>query len=233
MPTDAKLAALGLLVDTTAQFIGENAVEAPARIMGGARLNKSSIGAFTYVSAQSLASNARVGRYCSIGRRVEIGQGDHPKDWLTTSPFPYSDIFGLRTALTETFDTLPETVIGNDVWLGGKVSVLSGVTIGDGAIVGFGSVVTKDVPPYAIVVGTPAKVIRYRFDEALIDRLLAYKWWRFDLGTKPVAIEWQNPNAALDALEEMERRGELMVIGDRIRRLVSADQKAPLEGGAR
>ena len=88
------------------------------------------------------------------------------------------EVFGFRKGISETF--IKPCEIGNDVWIGDNVFIKSGVKIGDGAVVGAGAVVTKDVPPYAVVVGVPARVIKYRFDEKTIAELLELKWWDLD-----------------------------------------------------
>jgi len=124
-----------------------------------------------------------VGKFCSIADDLKLFlSGNHRSDWVSTYPFP---------AFTETFPeakgiegfrlTRGNIVIGNDVWIGSHVTILSGVTIGDGAVVGAGSLVAKSVPPYAIVVGNPAKIIRYRFDEKTIEMLLKIQWWNWPI----------------------------------------------------
>jgi virginiamycin A acetyltransferase len=119
-----------------------------------------------------------IGKFCSIGAGTKfiMNGGNHHTAWLTTYPFP---IFrhGWESAMPESFPNKGDTVVGNDVWFGHDALVMPGVTIGDGAIVATRAVVTRDVPPYAIVGGNPATVLRYRFDEATIARLLAVRWW--------------------------------------------------------
>jgi len=168
-------------------------LESPMTLLGtDIWRDKVAIGAFSYVCANSIVANARIGRYCSISEGVQIGMTRHPADWLTTSPISYiSDFMNFerhfadklpdwrRGLARHDYDIRPETLIGNDVWIGANVYIKDGVTIGDGAIIGAHSVVTREVPPYAIVVGNPGRILRHRFDEAMIERLLALKWWDY------------------------------------------------------
>lgn len=131
-----------------------------------------------------LYPNVNMGAYCSIGRGVQIGLAKHPINWLSTHSFQYSHMwfpnlpeYKSLSRLVDFGEDHVNTNIGADVWLGNNVLILSGVTIGTGAIVGAGAVVCGDIPPYAIAVGAPARVIKYRFNQNLIDRLLATKWW--------------------------------------------------------
>lgn len=125
-----------------------------------------------------------IGKFCAIGRGVEfiMNGANHRMGSVTTYPF---NIFGHGwEGSAPARDELPlrgDTVVGNDVWFGQDVTVLPGVHIGDGAIIGARSVVGRDVPPYAIAVGDPCRVVRMRFDQALIDRLLALRWWDRDI----------------------------------------------------
>jgi virginiamycin A acetyltransferase len=123
-----------------------------------------------------------IGRFCSLAAecRFIMNGGNHPTDLISTYPF---SIFGggWEVAAPESWPHFGDTVVGNDVWTGYGVTVMPGVSIGDGAIVATSSVVTKDVPPYAVVGGNPAKVIRYRFSETDIQRLLRIAWWNWDV----------------------------------------------------
>lgn len=125
--------------------------------------------------------NASVGRYCSIAPNVKVVAGSHPtRDWVSTSPVFFSTLLqcGVSYVDKTLFDEMPKpTNIGNDVWIGYGAVLLNGITIANGAIVAAGSVVVNDVPPYAIVGGVPAKVIRYRFNKDQIERLEKLKWW--------------------------------------------------------
>jgi len=140
------------------------------------------VGRFTYAAPDTHIQSIGtvIGSFCSIGQRVVIGHGKHPKDFLSSSPFFYFDELGFKTKEMPTYDGfwfIEPVTIGNDVWIGDGVWIRNGVTIGDGAILGARAVITKDVPPYAIVAGVPANVIGYRFDEKTIQALLDSKWW--------------------------------------------------------
>jgi acetyltransferase-like isoleucine patch superfamily enzyme len=120
-----------------------------------------------------------IGNFCSIGGMLKIFLGgNHPTDWVTTFPFGHvsKDVFdickgqGMPTSKGD-------VTIGNDVWIGDDVTIESGVVIGDGAIIAMRSLVTKSVAPYCIVGGNPAKLIRQRFDDSTVERLLQIRWW--------------------------------------------------------
>ena len=121
-----------------------------------------------------------IGRYCSIADDVCIlAGGEHHKEWVTT--YPFINRWQLHQYLDNHKGTTKGDVqIGHDVWIGHGATVLSGVSIGTGAVIGARAVVAKDVPPYAVVVGNPAKIINYRFDSEQISILLESKWWCWD-----------------------------------------------------
>lgn len=117
-----------------------------------------------------------VGRFCSFASGVTILTGfNHRTDWVST--YPFQVMVGDKMRLPYPSISKGDVVIGNDVWVGTDALILSGVTIGNGAVIGARSVVTKNVPPYAIVAGSPARVVKYRFDQQTIDALLAIAWW--------------------------------------------------------
>lgn len=122
-----------------------------------------------------------IGKFCSIacGAKFLFTSANHTLRSLSTYPFPlFFEEWGLdRAHVPQAWDNKGDITIGNDVWIGYEAIILSGVTIGDGAIIGTRAVVTQDVPPYTIVGGVPAKPIRRRFDDATIDALLALRWW--------------------------------------------------------
>lgn len=139
----------------------------------------SKVGKCTY-SAKDIEieypDNIQIGSFCSIGRNVRLGAGEHPTNYLSSSPFTYLNDLGYINKTTYKQEK-KEIVIGNDVWIGDNVFVKCGITIGDGAIIGAGAIVTRDIPAYAIAVGIPAKVIKYRFSNETIKELLRIKWW--------------------------------------------------------
>ena len=124
-----------------------------------------------------------IGKFCSIacGAKFIFTSANHTLKSLSTYPFPiFFEEWGLDSAnITEVWDKKGDIVIGNDVWIGYEAVILSGVTVGDGAIIGARAVVTKDIPPYAIVGGIPARYIRRRFDEKTVTKLMELKWWEW------------------------------------------------------
>lgn len=166
-------ASLRSYADTRSTFSDYNS------LLGSASVAISAIGRFTYVAGARI-SNARIGQFCSIGPEATIGGlGRHPTHWASTHPAFFSTHrqSGITFAESDHFDELPPVTIGNDVWIGARAVILDGVTVGDGAIVAAGAVVARDVPPYAIVGGVPARTIRYRFSQAVIDGFLRLRWW--------------------------------------------------------
>lgn len=171
----------------------------------GGRIHKSHVGYGTYIIGENgYIHDCKIGRFCSIASNCHIGLGDHALDMVSSSPLFYSAHSLLPNSfLSESIpvpeqtigDTKYKVIIGNDVWMGYNVCVKEGVTIGDGAIIGAKSLVTRDIPPYAIAVGTPAKVIKYRFTPEQIQELLEIKWWDKD-------IEWIREN--IHAFEDID-----------------------------
>lgn len=125
----------------------------------------------------------KIGKFCSIacGVKFLFNSANHTMSSLSTYPFPlFYEEWGLsKKDVMKSWDNKGNIIIGHDVWIGFEAIILAGVTIGDGAIIGARSVVTKDVPPYTIVAGVPARIVRKRFDEAVIIKLLEMKWWNW------------------------------------------------------
>lgn len=176
------------------------------------------IGAFSYTYSP-LLPGVKIGRYSSIAKGLTIPLPAHPYQAMSTSPFlydpdavPTKQYLEDNRYLYENYVPNPQKpmpVIGNDVWIGMNATIMPGVTIGDGAMVAAGSVVTKDVAPYMIVGGNPAKVIRPRFEAHVIEKLMAVRWWRYSFhyfDTMPI----DDPERFADRLLEEEQRGLLM-----------------------
>jgi acetyltransferase-like isoleucine patch superfamily enzyme len=140
-----------------------------------------SVGAYSYLSQSAQISHLSIGRFCSIGPGLKSGFGIHPTDFVSTSPVFFSTRkqCGTTFAQREHFTEYEQTKIGHDVWTGNDVYIKDGTTVGDGAILAAGAVVVRDVEPYAIVGGVPAKIIRFRFDERTIAELLRHEWWNW------------------------------------------------------
>jgi acetyltransferase-like isoleucine patch superfamily enzyme len=175
---------IGRYLDEAAQVCRHSQLTMPVLIGPETKVKRSALGRYTYVARGTRIVNAEVGAYGSIGPECLIGGlGRHPTDQVSTSPITYSarhplgDVLG-RTGEDIAFTEEAPVTIGADVWIGARAMVLDGVTVGHGAIIGANTVVTKDVPPYAIVYGSPPRVQRYRFEPEVIARLLASQWWQ-------------------------------------------------------
>jgi len=160
---------------TSSSILEDNVV-----IFNNTSIINSKVSASTYIQKNSVISNTQIGKYCSIASNVCVGSAEHPTHFISTSPIfydneqPLPEFFIDRQLNDQTNHT---TIIGNDVWVGQGVIIKSGVNIGTGAIIGAGAVVVKDVAPYSIVVGVPAKHIKWRFDDVIRSKLLKSKWW--------------------------------------------------------
>ena len=154
------------------------------RICAESAMTDVSLGDMSYVGVGSRLHRVTVGKFSCIGPEVLIGLGAHPsRRFVSVHPAFFTPELRAMTAFAihKSFEEFSEVNIGNDVWIGARAIVLDGVTIGDGAIVAAGAVVTKDVPPYAVAGGVPARIIHYRFPEEEIERLLKISWWDKDM----------------------------------------------------
>lgn len=181
-------------------------IDKKASIGNGAQIVNCNIGKYTYIYGTSVV-NADVGAFCSIAAGSAIGGGSHPTDWVSSSPVFYKGRNVLKTNFSKNeYIEFKKTTIGNDVWIGAKCFIKGGVTIGNGAVIGMGSVVTKDVPPYEIWAGNPAKCIRKRFDDETIEKLLEIKWWELsDEKLNELGDLFSDPKKLIEYLEENEK----------------------------
>lgn len=155
-----------------------------SRVFPLSRFTNSRLDDYSYLGLFAFVNNTTIGKYCSISMNFKSGLGMHPTKYLSTSPLFYSKKYALKSSFgfqnNEDFKEYENITIGNDVWIGADVLVMDGVKIGNGAIIGSKAVVVNDIPDYAVAVGVPAKVIKYRFSEEVIATLKELKWWEWD-----------------------------------------------------
>lgn len=174
----------GTTVDRKCSIDPASSLAKNCHILDNCLILNSTIKRYSYVGRNSIIQNVTIGSFCSIANDVFIGLGAHPHEHFSTSPLFYRVKNTFKKQLvTEnlSFNEYQAIVIGNDVWIGARATILDGVHISDGAVVAAGAVVTKDVPPYAIVAGVPAKIVRYRFSSKKIQNLLHLQWWCWPL----------------------------------------------------
>lgn len=173
-------------------------------IQRNALIYSSTIGRYTYTGKNLTMWHAEIGAFCSISWNVGIGGANHDYRRVTTHAFLYSPYMGLMGDEDTGYDRFEDPcIIGNDVWIGANVTVCRKVTIGDGAVIGAGSVVTHDVPPYTIVAGVPARPLKKRFDDSVIESLLDIRWWEFDDQTIRDNFQLFNSEPSEEVLEKM------------------------------
>jgi len=179
-------------------------------------INRSTFGLGSHLGVQSYVSDTVTGRFTMIGSRVSIGGFEHPLDWLSIAPFQWGQSVSSYAIDSETISRLQQnakpagkyTQIGNDVWIGNNAVIKAGIHISDGAVIGAGSVVTKDVRAYEIVAGNPARFIRHRFSEEIIRELLFLKWWSLSL-TQIKDLDFRNINTCLVQLRKIMKPDQI------------------------
>jgi acetyltransferase-like isoleucine patch superfamily enzyme len=169
-------------------------------------------GKYTGMNESCFIARGTIGAYCAIGARSSFNPFNHPTSWLSIHEFQYHakaydwiEEYRNFDRLERTADMFEAVSVGNDVWTGHHVNVMGGVRVGDGAIIAAGSVVTKDVPPYAVVAGVPAVVKRLRFPDATIERLMRVKWWELDLSDLS-GLPFRDIDRCLDLIEEIRAK---------------------------
>jgi acetyltransferase-like isoleucine patch superfamily enzyme len=190
-----------------------------SRVNGPVYMNRHSqigpdvtVGKYFGMNEHCFIARAVVGAFVAIGARSSFNPFNHPVHWLSTNEFQYhprsfdwvAEYNDFRR-LERTSDMFECVTVGNDVWTGHHVNVMPGVNVGDGAVIGAGSVVTKDVPAYAVVAGVPATVKRFRFSEKIIERLLRVRWWDLEL-SQLSGLPFRDVERCLDLLEEIRAR---------------------------
>lgn len=201
------------------------------------KLNR--IGAYSYGNAETMIYSADVGRFCSFAQRVTIGPAEHPTNRLSTHGFVFGDR-GVFSDLPEYDAFLSEesfapnherTRVGHDVWLGHGVLVRRGATIGHGAAAAAGSVVTGQIPAYALVGGAPARIIKMRFDEKTIERLLKLRWWDYQLDRSVLPdLRYSDVPRVLDQLEAAAAEGRLQPFRPPVFEIVDNEALRRIEG---
>ena len=170
------------IIDNGCCFTDDSVVGERAHLFANCIINHTSIGNYTYIGRNSLIQNTNIGNYCSISHEVICGLGRHPLDLFSTSPVFYRRNNPLYLQIVNKdieFEEYLPINIGHDVWIGARAIIMDGVNIGNGAVIAAGAVVTKDVPPYAIVGGVPAKIIKYRSEHDFVDKQ-PKEWWNYD-----------------------------------------------------
>ena len=183
-------------------------IDKTARVDSECTLSKVIMGRYSYIASGTRVTDAKIGAFCSIGARCGIGGGVHPTDTVSTSPVFLKGKNFLKKNFAEISYSPSLTVeIGNDVWIGEGVFIVSGVRIGDGAIIGAHAVVTKDVAPYSVVAGVPAREIRKRFPDDIAGKLLELKWWEWpDEKLQEAGQCFDSPENFLDFCESEQFR---------------------------
>ena len=168
------------------------------------------IGRGSYTGTNAIIKNADIGNYCCIGWNISIGGGNHNMNNVSMyTDYWYHRTFGVDfSQLIGSNETAERVIIGNDVWIGSHANILQGVHIGNGCVIGAGAVVTKDIEPYSVVVGVPAKVRKKRFSDEIIDLLNALQWWNWSEEQIVEKINFLRSTPDVDELKNLLRSVE-------------------------
>lgn len=180
-------------------------VHPSSKLESGTFFFESSMDRHSFCGYDCEVHHACIGAFTSIANGVVIGGARHPMEWVSMSPVFYTGRDSIKAKFAEHILPDPKgVVIGSDVWIGRSATILDGVVVGHGAVVGAGAVVVKDVPPYSIVAGNPARLIRFRFDESVIQALLASEWWSFsDERLRGLGGSFNDVDAFVEALSPL------------------------------
>lgn len=202
-------------------------IETPARLKSESSISNSFLGAYTYTGSFNLLSDTVIGRYCSIGNNVSI-LSQHPTNWLTSHKLTYED--DLQTGISRkcdfnNFNGL--TFIGHDVWIGESVKIKSGVKIGTGSILAAGAVITKNVKPFSIMGGVPAKFIAKRYEDEVELSVRSSNWWNYDI--YDLKLTFDDPKVAIRELHNLKRQGLKSFSLRTYRRFHTVDKEVKME----
>ncbi len=186
--------------------IKNSRIDPTSKVEAGSSVVSCSFDRYSFCGYDCDLNCVEVGSFVSIANNVFIGGNSHPVNWVSSSPVFYRGRDSVRKKFSEYEKTPPKvTKIGHDVWIAYGAKIKQGVTVNTGAVVGMGSVVTKDVAPYEIVAGNPAKHIRYRFDEDVIAGLLESRWWELpELKLQLLASTIRDPKDFLAKINSLE-----------------------------
>lgn len=184
--------------------IAKSKIDKTSKIEAGSHIVNTNFDRHSFCGYDCVITDCNVGSFTSIANNVVIGGGKHPMEWVSMSPVFYEGKDSVKTKFSEhKREPVKRTEIGHDVWIGEKALIKQGVIIGNGAVIGMGSIVTKDVEPYTVVAGSPAKVIRKRFDNHIIDRLEKIQWWKLDdKDLKEYAPYFTDPNKFIEMVKK-------------------------------
>lgn len=197
------LATFKLLKKARLCGIKASSIHSTSKIESGTTFYGSSMDRHSFCGYDCDIYFADIGSFTSIANGVVLGGGRHPMEWVSMSPVFYEGRDSVKAKFsTHSRELVKRVVVGHDVWIGRSAIILPNVAVGDGAVVGAGSVVTKSVPPYGVVAGNPARLVRFRFDDKTIARLTRTQWWSLpDEELKRLGPNFNDVDKALEMLE--------------------------------